>query len=108
MSHHSPDLEHAFLTRRQMLNRIGMGFGSIAMGQLFGGMASGAVSNPLALRSSQYAPKAKRVVHLFMNGGPSHVDTFDPKPMLTKYDGKILPNTLRTERPTGAGLKSPF
>ncbi|WP_038163597.1 DUF1501 domain-containing protein [Verrucomicrobium sp. BvORR106] len=108
MSHHGFNPEHSFLTRRQMLNRIGMGFGTMALGQLFGGMASAAVSNPLAQRSSQYAPKAKRVVHLFMNGGPSHVDTFDPKPMLTKYDGKVLPNTLRTERPTGAGLKSPF
>jgi hypothetical protein len=43
-----------------------------------------------------------------MNGGPSHVDTFDPKPMLTKMDGKVLPNMLKTERPTGAAYKSPF
>ena len=108
MSHHAPNLEHAFLTRRQMLNRIGMGFGTLALGQLFSNTASAAVSNPLAMRSSQFPCKAKRVVHLFMNGGPSHVDTFDPKPMLTKYDGKPLPNVLKTERPTGAGLKSPF
>ena len=44
-----------------------------------------------------------------MNGGPSHVDTFDPKPMLKKYHGKTLPGpTLRTERKTGAALGSPF
>jgi hypothetical protein len=48
------------------------------------------------------------VVHLFMNGGPSHLDTFDPKPSLDQYDGKAIPSPLKTERPTGAGLKSPY
>ena len=48
--------------------------------------------------------KAKRVVHLFMNGGPSHVDTFDPKPMLSKYHGKPVPSNRPTERKTGAAL----
>jgi hypothetical protein len=106
---HSPSLEHHFLTRRQLLNRVGMGFGSLALGNLLSSQsAQAAPLNPLAVRSSQFAPKAKRVVHLFMNGGPSHVDTFDPKPMLSKYDGKMLPNLLKTERPTGAGLGSPF
>ena len=106
---HNPQLEHHFLTRRQLLNRVGMGFGSLALGQLLGaGSAEAAPLNPLAVRSPRFVPKAKRVVHLFMNGGPSHVDTFDPKPMLTKHDGKALPNLLKTERPTGAGLASPF
>ncbi len=94
-----------------MLNRIGMGFGSMALGDLFQESNAGAApsaSNPLAIRSSQFAPKAKRVVHFFMNGGPSQVDTFDPKPMLEKYDGKPVPNLLKTERPTGAAFKSPF
>ena len=64
---------------------------------------------PLAPRAPHFAAKAKQVVHLFMNGGPSHVDTFDPKPMLTKYHGKPLPGpNLRTERKTGAALGSPF
>jgi len=109
MSHHTPNLDHLFLTRRGLLSRVGMGFGSLALGNLLGGNASAAaISNPLELRSSQFQPKAKRVVHFFMNGGPSQVDTFDPKPMLDKYDGKALPNMLKTERPTGAGLKSPF
>ena len=59
--------------------------------------------------SAHFAAKAKQVVHLFMNGGPSHLDTFDPKPMLKKYHGKTLPGpTLRTERKTGAALGSPF
>ncbi|MEG7982436.1 DUF1501 domain-containing protein, partial [Listeria monocytogenes] len=65
-------------------------------------------TNPFGVRQSHFEPKAKRVIHFFMNGGPSQVDTFDPKPMLDKFDGKTLPNLLKTERPTGAGLKSPF
>ena len=109
MSHHAPNFENHFLTRRGMLSRIGMGFGSLALGSFFSDKANAAAStNPLAVRSSQFAPKAKRVVHLFMNGGPSQVDTFDPKPMLDKYDGKAVPNLLKTERPTGAAFKSPF
>lgn len=114
MSHHAPNLEHNFLTRRQMLSRVGMGFGAMAFGDMLGaGKAQAApagvnASNPFGVRQSHFEPKAKRVIHFFMNGGPSQVDTFDPKPMLTKYDGKILPNILKTERPTGAGLKSPF
>jgi hypothetical protein len=109
MSHHPTNLENHFLTRRALLNRVGMGFGSLALGHLLGDQASALTTqNPLTQRSAQFVPKAKRVVHLFMNGGPSQVDTFDPKPMLDKYDGKQLPNMLKTERPTGAGFKSPF
>ncbi|MEQ1842405.1 MAG: DUF1501 domain-containing protein, partial [Verrucomicrobiales bacterium] len=52
--------------------------------------------------------KAKRVIHFFLNGGPSHVDTFDPKPALAKYAGKPLATTLTTERKTGAAFPSPF
>jgi hypothetical protein len=63
---------------------------------------------PLSIRRPHFAPKAKRVVHFFLNGGPSHVDTFDPKPALAKHAGKLLPETLRTERKTGAAFASPF
>ncbi len=63
----------------------------------------------MAPKSPQFPGKARQVVHLFMNGGPSQVDTFDPKPMLAKYHGKTLPSpSLRTERKTGAALGSPF
>src|SRR6202023_191814 len=63
--------------------------------------------NPLAPRASPLRARAKRVVHLFMNGGPSHVDTFDPKPMLDKFAGKPLPTpNLPTERKTGAAFPS--
>jgi hypothetical protein len=64
--------------------------------------------NPLAPKPPHFAPRAKRVIHLFMNGGPSQVDTFDPKPMLDKYDGKPLPIHLKTERKTGVGFASPW
>ncbi len=64
---------------------------------------------PLAPRFPHFPAKARQVVHLFMNGGPSHVDTFDPKPMLDKYHGQPLPTpNLRTERKTGAAMRSPF
>ena len=80
------------------------------------GMASPVVAaisagpiNPLSPKPPQFPGKAKRVIHLFMNGGPSQVDTFDPKPMLDKYAGKPLPmEYLPTERKTGAALPSPF
>src|SRR5205807_3473091 len=65
--------------------------------------------NPLAPRPPQFPPKAKRIIHIFANGGPSHVDTFDPKPLLQKYAGKMLPRpNLGTERKTGAAYPSPF
>src|ERR1043166_4826775 len=102
----------SYLSRRQMLARCGTGFGLMALGSLLeqhGLLSAGEVPLPLAPRPSHFAPKAKRVVHLFMNGGPSQVDTFDPKPALDKYHGKPLPLTnLRTERKTGAAMRSPY
>lgn len=69
---------------------------------------TGAIT-PLAPKRPQFPAKAKRVVHLFMNGGPSQVDTFDPKPLLEKYHGKPLPSeNLRTERKTSGAYQSPF
>src|SRR5262245_49850001 len=64
--------------------------------------------SPLAPRKPHFAPKARRVIHLFMTGGPSHVDTFDPKPILQKYAGKPVPVHRPTERRTGAAFPSPF
>ncbi len=105
MAHHS-DNEDTIFTRRELLNRVGMGFGALAAAPL---LSANAAINPLAAKAPHFPAKAKAVIHLFMNGGPSQVDTFDPKPALTKYHGKKLPiNYLKTERPTGAALKSPF
>ena len=96
------------ISRREMLTRCGMGMGLIGLAPLLGEAAIDPV-NPLAPRLPHFAPKAKRVIHLFANGGPSQVDTFDPKPLLDKYAGKPLPTkNLATERRTGAAFPSPF
>lgn len=101
----------ALISRREALLRSGTGFGSLALAALMENAAGAEVEkmDPLVPKKSHYPAKAKHVVHLFMNGGPSQVDTFDPKPMLDKYHGKPLPETnLRTERKTGAAMRSPF
>src|SRR4051812_14548587 len=97
--------QHKFLTRRELLARTGMGMGAVAMQTLLQGSTT---SNPMTPRQPPLPAKAKRVLHLFMNGGPSHVDTFDPKPSLTKYSGKPIPSSRPTERKTGAAFGSPF
>jgi hypothetical protein len=85
---------------------MGTGFGMTA----FASLANSAVSaDPLAPKPPHFPAKAKHVIFLFLNGGPSQVDTFDPKPMLDKYSGKPMPSgNLKTERKTGNLLKSPF
>ena len=97
-------------SRRELLRRGGMGFGMLGLGQLFGSAsASSKIKSALLPRSPHFAPRAKRVIHIFLNGGLSHVDSFDPKPLLSRYDGKPLPlPNLVTERPTGAAFGSPF
>jgi len=82
-----------------------MGLPALAAGALLNEQAQG---GPLEPKPPHFAPKAKRVIHLFMNGGPSQVDTFDPKPALAKYAGKELPFKFKTERRTGAAFPSPF
>lgn len=76
-------------SRREALAHAACGFGSIALAGLLGDRAGGAV-NPLAARPGHFAPRAKRVIFLFMQGGPSQVDTFDYKPLLAEQDGKQL------------------
>jgi hypothetical protein len=119
---HSPQLDNLFLTRRQLLGKLGNGFAALGMSGVFaqaGLMGSQTAAHadevgtgyrsPLMPKAPHFAPKAKRVIFIFANGGPSHVDTFDPKPMLTKYHGQPLPfANLPTERKTGAAYKSPF
>ncbi len=66
-------------------------------------------NSPLTPRAPHFPAKAKRVIHIFANGGPSHVDSFDPKPELTRLHGQPLPvDNLKTERRTGAAFRSPF
>ncbi len=98
-------LEQFGFSRRDLLRRSGVGFGMLGLAGLLAEEQT--VHAGLALQP-HFAPKAKRVIHFFLNGGPSHVDTFDPKPALLKYAGKLVPNTLITERKTGNAFPSPF
>src|SRR5688500_13217140 len=115
----TPDFSNrCSLTRRELLRRSGMGFAMLGLagvmqddGRLLAAPAEVAdgYQNPLAARPPHFPVKAKRVIHIFCNGGPSHVDTFDPKPLLDKYAGKALPTAnLATERKTGAAFPSPY
>src|SRR6266513_3082989 len=85
----------SLFTRRQMLHRMCAGFGMLGLASLLGPPSAFAAS---ALPAPHFRPRAKRVIFLFMNGGPSHVDTFDPKPALTRHDGKPLPERFQTGR----------
>ena len=117
--HHNP---HPPVSRREALHRIGAGFGSLGLAGLIGSPASTAASaliggpsaSPLAPKAPHFAPKAKRVIQLFMPGGPSQVDTFDYKPMIAKHAGerpkavdkKSLRNTKNGLFPSPFGFKA--
>lgn len=102
-----------FYSRREMLARMGTGLGFLGLADVLRaeGESSGAPAalSPLAARPPHFPARARHVIHIYLNGGPSHVDTFDPKPALNKYHGQTLPaGNLTTERATGAALGSPF
>ncbi|MES2694862.1 MAG: DUF1501 domain-containing protein [Verrucomicrobiota bacterium] len=95
----STNIEDYFLTRRQFLNRVGMGVGGLALANMLpqellaapaNKVAKATAVSPTAPRPSHFAGKAKAVIHIFASGAPSHVDTWDPKPMLSKMDGKSI------------------
>ncbi|MEE2686022.1 MAG: DUF1501 domain-containing protein [Planctomycetota bacterium] len=99
-------------SRRTLLHRMGAGFGSLALAGMLAddSVAASNAASPLAPRAPHFAPKAKRVIQLFMPGGPSQVDTFDYKPMLEKHQGQ-RPELVdrKSLRNTKNGLmKSPF
>jgi len=80
------------IDRRTMLRQSCAGFGWLALQGVLGmEQARAAVADPLAPKQPHFPARAKRVIFLLMKGGPSQVDTFDPKPQLTKLDGKPLP-----------------
>ena len=83
---HQPSL----ITRRAALKRAGCGFGLLALAGLLGQQSVRAATNPLAAKLPHFRPRAKRVIFLFMQGGPSHVDSFDYKPILDEQDGKMM------------------
>ncbi|HVY71546.1 MAG TPA: DUF1501 domain-containing protein [Verrucomicrobiae bacterium] len=96
-----------FLTprsRREMLKMCGCGFGYLGLTGLFASIAQAAAAdaNPLAPHAPHFPARAKRVIFLFMHGGPSQVDTFDPKPLLKRDNGKAAPNAPAEEAPAGA------
>jgi hypothetical protein len=92
------------LSRRDFLNRSGTGLAALGLADLLAPTPADA----LLAQAHHFAPKAKRMIHFFLNGGPSHVDTFDPKPALLRYAGQPLPRSFITERKTGAAFPSPF
>src|SRR5207247_1580572 len=101
-------LSDFFVTRRDFLNRFGMGFGALSLAGLMGpellSPTSAAAANlsPLVPRQPQFPGKAKRVIHIFSQGGPSHLDTWDPKPEMAKYAGQDVSAI------GGVPLPSPF
>src|SRR6202051_1825580 len=101
------------INRRDALRRIGGGFAMLSFASMIGAsIAQAAGSNPTSpglIKDPNFKPKAKHVIFLFMNGGLSHIDSFDNKPMLTKYHGQPMPGgDLGHERKTGTLMKSPF
>jgi hypothetical protein len=97
--------------RRGWLSRCGLGVGALALPGLLADslQAESQRTSPMAPKSPHFPARAKHLIHIFCNGGPSHVDTFDPKPSILKYAGQPMPGeTPRTERPTGSLYPSPF
>jgi hypothetical protein len=89
--------EHArYLTRRWFFQECGLGMASLAALDLMRGQSSAAAApvSPLAVKKPHYQAKAKRVIYLFMGGAPSHLELFDNKPELAKWDGKLPPADL--------------
>src|SRR5438445_1740922 len=76
------------LSRRQMLSRCAGGFGAVALAALMGDRAFGGEVSAMSPRASHFYPKCRNVIFLYMDGGPSQMDTFDPKPLLTKEHGQ--------------------
>src|SRR5687767_10833383 len=81
-------------SRRSFLRSAGGGAGMLALAGLFADEQVSGATNPLASREPDFAPRAKRIVWLFMHGGPSQVDLLDPKPDLAKFAGKPLPESF--------------
>jgi uncharacterized protein (DUF1501 family) len=105
---------HYILSRREMLKRATLGFGSLAMADVLARQAARAAMrpSPLAARVAHFAPRARRIIYIFLDGGLSQVDSYDYKPLLQRDDGKPLPPSIAkpkfTFAPTGSLLRSPF
>ena len=111
----NPMTNPTFFTRRHALKTVACGFGYLAMAGITAERAAAVGTNPLAPKPTHFKPRAKRVIFVFMQGGPSHVDTFDHKPLLAQQDGKMMSfDDARNIANTGARgtsqrvLKSPW
>ena len=82
--------EHV-VSRRELISKMSLGFGGLAFSAMVGRQSGASVDGENSHQGSHFAPRANRVIFLFMHGGPSHIDLFDPKPELTKRDGQPLP-----------------
>ena len=100
----STEIADYFLTRRQFLNRVGLGLGALGLASMLDplDLVGAEPTAPLAPRRPHFPGKAKAVIHIFAQGAPSHLDTWDPKPALTRLDGKTL------GRDGGVAMGSPF
>ncbi|HZN69163.1 MAG TPA: DUF1501 domain-containing protein [Tepidisphaeraceae bacterium] len=100
------------LSRRDVLRRATLGFGSLALADLLSRTSSVSAAPSLLARPAHFAPRAKRVIYIFLDGGLSQVDSYDYKPLLQRDDGKPLPPSTQKPRfsfaPTGHILGSPF
>ncbi|MEI6232834.1 MAG: DUF1501 domain-containing protein [Planctomycetota bacterium] len=100
---------HPVSTRRDFLGRCGMGMGALGLAALMrdaGLSAADAPESPLAARKPHFAPKATRVIHIFCEGGPSQVDTFDPKPTLEKFHARLVDDVMKNYQKTAGEAAS--
>src|SRR5258705_9936025 len=91
MNCHWNPYRNGSMSRRELLRTCSTGFGSVALAAMLGDEQLRATAGPLTVKQPHFAPKAKRIIFLFMHGGPSQVDTFDYKPLLARDNGKPLP-----------------
>ncbi|MBI3117763.1 MAG: DUF1501 domain-containing protein, partial [Candidatus Hydrogenedentes bacterium] len=82
------------IARRWFLQQCGVGLGTLALGQLLGRAGAAEIALAPAMQAPHFAPKAKHVIFLFMAGAPSHLELFDYKPQLAKFDGTLPPADL--------------
>src|SRR4030095_6070175 len=95
--------EEVLFSRREFLSRCGMGLGALGLVSLLSEEALAAATDTTpAAKPTHFPAKAKRVIHIFAQGAPSHIDTWDPKPVLAKYEDQALPGL------NGVAMASPF
>src|SRR5881628_4110926 len=95
--------EDVLCSRRQFLARCGMGLGALGLASLLSEDTIAAATGAAAgAKPTHFPAKAKHLIHIFAQGAPSHIDTWDPKPALAKYDGKSIPGH------EGVAMASPF